>query len=79
MARYNLGREMVRYDHGREKVNRSAKRLLEEHGTPERALAAFEVEQDDTMLGYLALESIKRLLSERPTLRMTPMPWWPKL
>jgi hypothetical protein len=63
-------RQQARYDRGREKVNRAAKRLLEEHGTPERALPAFdrEVEQDETMLHYLALESIKRLMSERPDL-----------
>jgi hypothetical protein len=67
-------RKMARYDHGREKVNRSAKRALEEHGTPERALAAFsrEVEQDDTMLEHLALDSIMRLISERPDLANDP-------
>jgi hypothetical protein len=67
-------RKTARFDHGREKVNRSARRALEEHGTPERALAAFgrEVEQDDTMLEHLALESIKRLISERPDLANDP-------
>jgi predicted oxidoreductase len=67
-------RQTARFDHGREKVNRSAKRVLEEHGTPERALASFsrEVEQDDTMLEHLALDSIERLLSERPDLANDP-------
>jgi hypothetical protein len=67
-------RKTARYDRGREKVNRSARRVLEEHGTPERALAAFsrEVEQDDTMLEHLTLASIERLVSERPDLANDP-------